>query len=156
MFIGTAIGPTFGSLLVRFTGSPLSVFIYATIVHLVFLAYAALFIPESLPAKTREMNKKLAEERRKKDEIEDGFETRIKKIFSFIRPLGELTPRRVLVENEASGPKMKVDWSLTFIALCFAFTRLVIVSLVFFLLLFMLHNRCLYRLPINTSSNTLR
>lgn len=128
MFVGTAIGPTLGSFLIRLTHSPLSVFIYASAVHFTFFLYATFIIPESLPSRMRATNKRLIEERKAKIVLEEGVMPRIKRFFAFLRPLGELTPRRVSVEGDGTGMKTRMDWSLTFVTLCYAFSALVIVS----------------------------
>ena len=128
MFIGTATGPTLGSIIVRLTHSTIAVFFYALAVHVIFIAYVTLVVPESLPQKMRATNRKIARERSEELDEADGVIPRIKRLFSFLRPLSELAPRRVPVEGVQVGTKTRIDLSLTFIALCYAFSALVIVS----------------------------
>jgi hypothetical protein len=130
LFVGTSIGPTLGSVLIRLTHTPISVFIYAASVHLVYVLYLFFIVPESLPDRVRLMNKKRIQDRKVKD-LQIANDTvgwrgvgvlRVKRTFAFLRPLAELVPHKV--EN---GNTRRWDWNLLFIAASYGFSQIVIV-----------------------------
>ena len=112
MFVGVAFGPSFGSLLVRLTETPITVFYLATCVHVLMAIYVWTIVPESLPKRTQKANRLRAEQRRLEEARAEERETqehlvgdrimwkmvcermlgRAKTIFSFLSPLSVFAP----------------------------------------------------------------
>jgi len=127
MFTGMAIGPTLGSLLIRFTGKTLSVFFAATTIHLVYTLLVWFILPESLSKKTMENAKikyvanllETANEREQNPAV--GLLVKLRRVFTFLSPLAIFTPEE---QKDSSNPlkKPKMDWNLTLMVLGYAFT----------------------------------
>lgn len=147
LFVGMAIGPTFGSLVIAATGNTLSVFYVALIWHLFYSGLIWFIFPESLSKSEMMTNRRrhaqrLEEEKREQRE-QDAREHALgrtsvtrkifrrvtvatKKTFAFMSPLSVFAPVRI----EAFGKLGKKDWSLTFLAASYGFFTLVMVSVV--------------------------
>lgn len=131
LFAGVAVGPSLGGLLMRATGSVLSVFYAATLMHLLYAILVWFIVPESLTkdqmlaARTRHSQeiRKLKEAR---EGIAVGVMVRIRRLFSFLSPLTLFVPRAI--EGQNSSNWFKRDWSLTCTGLAYGFTIALIVS----------------------------
>jgi hypothetical protein len=129
-FIGFALGPTAGGLLIHWTGNILSVYYLATAVHIGYAIVNWTILPESLSAA------QMAKGRRQYEAaLEEGKEQRQGTAWTrrmrlrataFARPLAIFIPRRV----ERAGSPGKVgqrDWSLTLVATAHAAVTLIYV-----------------------------
>ncbi|KAG5734504.1 hypothetical protein E4T56_gene5957 [Termitomyces sp. T112] len=118
LFTGMAIGPSLGSLLVRFTGTPLSVFYAAFGIHLIYAFIVCLILPESLLKSQMEQSRvKHDAELRATSENSVGVLMRIKRPFSFLSSLSVLLPDSK--EGTPRGNPLKRkrrDWNLTIVA----------------------------------------
>ncbi|KAH8106787.1 MFS general substrate transporter [Cristinia sonorae] len=93
LFAGFAFGPTVGGLVVRFTGTPLSVFYIAMGVHTLYALMVWFVIPESLTrAQRNESRRQYHEsiEKGRREAIDSPILYRFKRIFSFLSPLSVL------------------------------------------------------------------
>jgi MFS family permease len=133
MFIGLALGPALGGLLIHATHNILSVFYLSAILHLTHAAFVLLIVPESLyqtqmmasRVRHRERRRELKESR--DSVVERGILFRIKRLFGFLSPLTMLMPAHV----EGNGPLKcrKRDWNLTLVAIVYGSTNIIMVSL---------------------------
>jgi MFS family permease len=120
MFVGVALGPVIGGILIRATGSTLSTFYLAATVHALHAAFMFLIVPES-QTKARAFG---AQKRRQAslERRNDGtlkVSSILKSAMSFFSPLAALLPERI----EGNPLKCsKRDWSLCFIAASYGFT----------------------------------
>ena len=98
MFTGMALGPTLGSLLIRFTGQTLSVFFAAFATHILYSILAWTILPESLSKEKMEQARAkyaanlldAANERERSPTV--GFLVRLRRLFSFLSPLTVFYP----------------------------------------------------------------
>ncbi|KAF9479281.1 MFS general substrate transporter [Pholiota conissans] len=127
LFTGMAIGPTVGSLLIRFTGQTLSVFYAALAIHIIYTFFVFGIIPESLTKKRMNQAKakyasellSVAQEREQNHAV--GLLVRSRKLFAFLSPLTIFMPEeKDAVVNPLKAPKK--DWNLTLMALGYAIT----------------------------------
>lgn len=139
LFIGMTLGPTLGSIIIRATGNIMSVFYIGAIVHLITLFLNLLVVPESLfPAQMALSRQKYMEET-KTQRREVGWFARVKRLFGFLSPLAILAPVHVDSTGTASSRwlrKGKWDWSLTFTAIAYGATVMLLVSSSFFSYMF--------------------
>ncbi|KAG1782638.1 major facilitator superfamily domain-containing protein [Suillus placidus] len=122
MFVGVALGPVIGGILIRATGSTLSTFYLAATVHALHAAFMFLIIPES-QTKARALG---AQKRRQAslDRRNDGTlraASVLKSATRFFSPLAVLLPDRISVDGNPLK-RSKRDWSLCFIATSYGFT----------------------------------
>ncbi|KZT35058.1 MFS general substrate transporter [Sistotremastrum suecicum HHB10207 ss-3] len=108
LFTGIGIGPTLGSFLIRATGDLLSVFYLATAAHIGYALFVFFIIPESLSKKSMLENRKRVSENH---DNQFGFFLRV---FSFLRPVATILPKRVVVPGTVA--QTRLDWNLTFLA----------------------------------------
>jgi MFS family permease len=148
LFIGMALGPTLGSFLIAGTGSVLSVFYVASVLHICYSSFIWFVLPESLTRSAmmksrRRYASRLEEEGQKMREREarGGIVGRprlgsrvvgavmrsMKKVFAFMSPLSVFAPMR----DETYGKSGKRDWSLTFLAAGYGFYTMVMVCSTF-------------------------
>ena len=133
MFIGLALGPALGGLLIRATHNILSVFYLSAILHLIHAALVLFIIPESLyqtqmiasRVRHRERLRELKESR--DGVVEPGILVRIKRLFGFLSPLTMLLPAHV--EGHRLLKCHKRDWNLTLVAIAYGLTTMIAVSL---------------------------
>ena len=130
MFTGIAFGPTVGGIVVRHTGSSLSVFYMNTVFHIIFAFFLVFVIPESLTESQKRDSRRQYEEslaKGKQEALDAPVLYRIKSIFNFLSPLSVLMPA---VETSSSNPLKagKKDWSLTILAASSGFSLLIMVS----------------------------
>ncbi|KAG6908765.1 hypothetical protein DXG01_003377 [Tephrocybe rancida] len=119
LFAGMAIGPTLGGLLVRFSGSPLSVFYAALGVHVVYALMVYLVLPESLLKSQMEKSREkyAAELRETSQSSAAGVLGQVKRLFAFLSPLSVFLPElKEQVPGENPLKRRKRDWTLTLVA----------------------------------------
>ncbi|PPQ91426.1 hypothetical protein CVT25_014314 [Psilocybe cyanescens] len=127
LFSGMAIGPTLGSLLIRFTGETISVFYLATAVHLAYTILVWTILPESL-AKEQMENAKMtysaellivANEREQNSTV--SLLVKTNRLFTFLSPLTVFLP----TQGKPTGnplKKPKNDYNLALMAVAYGFT----------------------------------
>ena len=123
-------GPTLGSVIIRLSGSVLSVFYLATGIHLFYAALIIFVIPESLSVRRMLQARKLRRERLEEEQLDSQrgvFVSALKSAFRFLHPLEVFYP--VWVSNSANPlKKSRRDWNLLLVAVAFSFTISVMVS----------------------------
>ncbi|KAF9039314.1 MFS general substrate transporter [Panaeolus papilionaceus] len=120
--LSVAIGPTIGSLLISKTQNVLSAFYFAGILHLLLLVVALFILPESVTEEQRQKSKELyvRDLQRRSSEQEDqsvsaSASARLHHLFPFLRPLAVFLPSQE--KNRSPLRRVKLDWSLTLLAL---------------------------------------
>ena len=124
-----ALGPTFGGLLIHFTGQALSVFYLAGCLHLIYFFLVWFIIPESLTKGHMEFAKaRYADSLRVDPDSSSvaGFTRIARHLFSFLRPLAILGPTEKDPGNTSKGRKK--DWNLTLLAVAYGLTASLTVS----------------------------
>ncbi|KAJ4487747.1 major facilitator superfamily domain-containing protein [Lentinula aciculospora] len=130
LFIGFALGPTLGGLLIRFTQQTMSVFYVAALVHLMYAFMIWFIVPESNSKRKMQLAKaKYREELLVSRRVREGagILLRIKWLFSFLTPLAVFNPIRAS-ENSL---KPRRDWNLALLAFSYAFTVSVVGSVTY-------------------------
>ncbi|KAF9647561.1 MFS general substrate transporter [Thelephora ganbajun] len=112
VYIGMAIGPAFGGLLIRQSGDLLTVFYYAFASHLCFACTIWFVVPESL-APTQLSRAKAAYNERKA-RARGGIGGVLAHLVSFLAPLKLFIP--VTVATGDNPLKRRKDWNLTLLA----------------------------------------
>ncbi|PCH37837.1 MFS general substrate transporter [Wolfiporia cocos MD-104 SS10] len=116
LFMGFSFGPTLGSILISYTGQPLSVFYVAAVLHMLYAVFVYFFVPESLT--TQQMSEfkctfKSEMKERRDARSKGGPLMQLGRAFGFLRPLALLLPG--VVEEKGSG-KRKRSWNLLLLA----------------------------------------
>ncbi|KAG6885884.1 hypothetical protein C0993_008403 [Termitomyces sp. T159_Od127] len=113
-----AIGPSLGSVLVRFTGNPLSVFYAAFGVHLIYAFIVSFIVPESLLRSQMEQSrlKHNIQLREAAENMAAGAYMRIKRLFAFLSPLKVFLPGFQETIPVVNTSKEGRDWNLTILA----------------------------------------
>ena len=130
MSTGMALGPTLGSLLIRFTGQALSVFYMAGCLHLMYSIMVWFIIPESLTmgqmelAKTRYANSLRVDPGSR---LDARFTRMSQCLFSFLMPLSILGPTENESGNTLKGRKR--DWNLTLLGVAYGFAIAMMVGI---------------------------
>jgi MFS family permease len=114
VYIGMAIGPAFGGLLIRQSGDILTVFYYAFASHISFASMVWFFIPESL-APTQLFRAKVAYSQ-SKAQVKSGT---LARLASFLAPLKLFIP--VTVATGSNPLKRRKDRNLTLLAAAHGF-----------------------------------
>jgi MFS family permease len=109
VYIGMAIGPAFGGLLIRQSGDLLTVFYYALLGHLLFACMVWFVVPESI-APTQLSRAKAAHDESKL-QAKGGL---LAHLTSFFAPLKLFAP--VMVATGDNPLKRRKDWNLTLLA----------------------------------------
>ena len=131
LYIGVSVGPSLGGLLMHATGSVLSAFYAATLLHILYAILVWFIVPESLTkgqmlAARARHNQEIQKLKEARKGIAVGVMVCIRRLFSFLSPLTLFVPRAV--EGQNSSNWFKRDWSLTCTGLAYGFTSAVIVS----------------------------
>ncbi|KAK2466711.1 hypothetical protein APHAL10511_000969 [Amanita phalloides] len=116
LFSGFVIGPTIGSLLIRFTGQVLSVFFLAASMHVLYAFFIWFIVPESLSRKQMQTSREKYEERIRESHHNHPIKrvaVNIKRMLRFLSPLAIFIPS---VHPNSRGNE---DWKLTFMALSY-------------------------------------
>ncbi|KAG5636197.1 hypothetical protein H0H81_008867 [Sphagnurus paluster] len=123
LFAGMALGPTLGGLLIRFSGSVLSVFYAAAVVHFIYASLVWLALPESLLKSQMQTSQLKYDKELRKSALERasnpavGLLFRSKRLFAFLSPLTTFLPEMDPVRPGENPLKRKrKDWNLTLIA----------------------------------------
>ncbi|EKM55220.1 uncharacterized protein PHACADRAFT_143280 [Phanerochaete carnosa HHB-10118-sp] len=124
LFIGVGAGPSFGSLLIRLSGSVLSVFYFAMAIHLVCAMFFVFVIPESLSIRRMFKARRIKREQLEKERYTPkarGLNAWPRSLFGFLHPLAIFYPTRM---RDSANPlkRGKRDWNLFFIVLAYGFT----------------------------------
>ncbi|GAW01298.1 MFS general substrate transporter [Lentinula edodes] len=131
LFIGFALGPTLGGLLIRFTQQTIYVFYVGALIHMIYAFMIWFIVPESNSQKKMQRARaKYQEELEQSQRAREGagILIRAKRLFSFLTPLAVFNPVPVS-ENPLKPPRQ--DWSLALIALSYAFTVSVVGSVTY-------------------------
>jgi MFS family permease len=130
LFVGIAIGPTIGGLLISKTGDLLIVYYLAASLHFFYLVSVLLIVPESL-SKDEMVNNRAAHAEKSKRELEEeqrggnGFwywcRMGIKRAFFFLKPLTVFLPRK------RAGTLNGRNWNLTYLMIAYSFVALSVV-----------------------------
>ncbi|KAJ3851635.1 major facilitator superfamily domain-containing protein [Lentinula lateritia] len=131
LFIGFALGPTLGGLLIRFTQQTIYVFYVGALIHMMYAFMIWFIVPESnSQRKMQRARAKYQEELEQSQRAREGagILIRAKRLFSFLTPLAVFNPVPVS-ENPLKPPRQ--DWSLALIALSYAFTVSVVGSVTY-------------------------
>jgi len=147
IFAGFAVGPLIGGVTIRMTGSTLSVFYLAATLHFIYALLLIFILPESL-TKVRARNTRLRHKAEKEMNMNASTRSRILKgATRFLDALAVLRPRDTIDGNPLKHHKK--DWSLFLVAICYATSTSVVVSVPCVFLRIVLreqhHRRC-YRL----------
>ncbi|KZO97873.1 MFS general substrate transporter [Calocera viscosa TUFC12733] len=140
IFTGIGLGPSLGSLLIRYTDDLLSVFYLTTLGHILYAVAITLIIPESLSmaarkriAKRNEMRKRAhREEEEEISRLRVGPRGAVLNAWRYVRPLfGFLSPLQLFAPVKATPGQAgyaigKRDWNLTFMATCYGVAGLMI------------------------------
>lgn len=122
MFVGVALGPVIGGILIRATGSILSTFYLAAAVHTLHAAFTFMIIPESQTkarASGAQQRRQVSLDRRNDRTL--GATSVLKSAMRFFSPLAVLLPERISVDGNPLK-RSKRDWSLCYIAASYGFT----------------------------------
>jgi MFS family permease len=120
VYIGMAVGPAFGGLLIRQSGDLLTVFYFAFAIHLSFACMVWFAIPESL-APTQLFRAKVAHSENK---ARTGSGV-LAHLASFFAPLSLFMP--VTVATGDNPLKRRRDWNLTLLAAAHGFVMMLMV-----------------------------
>ncbi|KAG2157241.1 major facilitator superfamily domain-containing protein [Suillus clintonianus] len=116
MFCGVALGPVIGGILIRATGSALSTFYLAAVVHALHAAFMFLVIPESQTnARALGAQKRRQESLERRDNGISMAAFVLQSTTGLFSPLAVLLPKRVAVDGNPLK-HFKRDWSLCFLA----------------------------------------
>ena len=130
LFLGMSAGPTIGGLLIRLTGQTIVVFYLGTAIHCMYALLVWTVVPESLsPALMRANRRRKREEEERELRGEVIPAGRARKLFKFLSPLSVFAPAEVEVEGSGTGSltKKRKDWNLTFLAVAYGFSVLIMV-----------------------------
>lgn len=122
-----AIGPALGSVLRRATGTPLSVFYFSAICHILFSLVNWTVVPESLSIQRREEARQQRTGNRPRSPGLKGMGAHgIRALLSFAEPLAVMLPVRR--KGPRRGKKIgRYDWSLTLVGFSHMFSLMVLV-----------------------------
>ena len=124
VYVGMAIGPAFGGLLIRQSGDLPAVFYYAFSNHFVFACMVWFIIPESL-APTQLARAKAAHYQNKL-QVERGIGGLFTHLALFMAPLKLFIPVNVATSNNPL--KRRKDWNLTLLAAAYGLVIMLVVS----------------------------
>lgn len=134
LFIGFALGPTLGSLLVRLTGDLLAPFYVALVGHILGTPYIWLVLPESLSAEDMARNREKREiilqeqaETLRQSRRSGSWKEKLlafKFLLNPFEPVLLFWPRK----REAGQPGRGRDWNLTLIATAYGIMLSFVVS----------------------------
>ncbi|KAI0780685.1 major facilitator superfamily domain-containing protein [Trametes elegans] len=135
LFTGMAVGPVLGGLVIRFSGSFISVFFIAAGLHLVYALLVWFVIPESLSKhemQAARIRQKTEEDEYRASHAHGGLLVFFKRLFSFLTPLLLFLPVQL---NTAATPAKgkKRDWSLLLVVIAYGFTISLMGSYVYFM-----------------------
>ncbi|CAE6432154.1 unnamed protein product [Rhizoctonia solani] len=115
IFAGMALGPGFGSLLIKFTGNAMLIFYIATVSDLVYALYVAFILPESMEPESMQAARE-AKRRSQKSAIANPVKRLALNVLGVLAPFTIFFPRAV----QRSGGRKKYEWNASFIGLAYA------------------------------------
>jgi MFS family permease len=124
IYIGVAMGPAFGGLLIRQTGDMLAVFYFAFANHMVFAFMIWFVVPESLAPTQLSRAKDVYKE--SKARARRGVGSVLGTLVSFLAPLKLFVP--VTVSTGDNPLKRRKDWNLTLLVAAYGFVVMLMVS----------------------------
>lgn len=130
LFSGIAVGPTIGSIIIRTTGSLLSIFYITAAVHILYALLVTTIMPESLSLRRMLKSRRLYNE-----QIEEanrvpgkrGVWSAFKKLFGFLSPLALFYQAPAVVDSHPLR-RPKKDRNLLLVAIGFGFLVSVVVN----------------------------
>lgn len=124
VYIGMAVGPAFGGLLIRESGNLLTVFYYAFSNHLFFACMVWFVVPESLAP--TQLSRAKAAYYKGQAGVRGGIRGLLAKLVSFLSPLKMFIP--VTVARGDNPLKRRKDWNLTLLAAAYGLVIMLVVS----------------------------
>ncbi|CAE6430874.1 unnamed protein product [Rhizoctonia solani] len=115
IFAGMALGPGFGSLLIKFTGNAMLIFYIATVSDLVYGLYVAFILPESMDPERMKAARE-AKRRSKRVSTVHPIKSLVLNVLGILAPFTIFFPR---VVQRPGGPK-KYEWNASFVGLAYA------------------------------------
>ncbi|KIY43476.1 MFS general substrate transporter [Fistulina hepatica ATCC 64428] len=120
LFVGMAIGPTLGGLLIHFTGHILSVFWFSIFTSAMYCLLVWLVVPESVSPESM----RLAQEAHAHKAVDTSsmgitFLHKIKGVFAFLEPLTLLLPQ-IPAQRRGGVKPAHWEWSITLVAFSYA------------------------------------
>ncbi|KAG6328398.1 hypothetical protein ID866_10691, partial [Astraeus odoratus] len=123
-FVGHAVGPLIGGVIIRLTTSLLSAFFLSTILHIIYIVLVLFILPESL-TKARAHSARL-QYREKEEHIKIPIVLRIlRRAMKLFTPLTMLLPQRVIGRDPM---RLTKDWSLFFLSICYGLSSTLLSS----------------------------
>ena len=131
LFVGIAVGPAIGGLLISMTGDLMSVYYLAASIHSFYLVSMLFIVPESLSKEEMANNREahaekvkleLEKERRRGSGFWYSCWAATRKAFFFLRPLTVFLPK------ERVGRRKSKNWNLPFLMFSYSFTAMILVS----------------------------
>ncbi|CAE6424230.1 unnamed protein product [Rhizoctonia solani] len=115
IFAGMALGPGFGSLLIKFTGNAMLIFYIAVASDLIYALYVAFILPESTDP---EHMKAARDARRRSKESSKAVSLKglVLNLIGVVAPFTMFFPRII----QRSGGRKKYEWNATFIGLAYS------------------------------------
>jgi len=124
VYIGMAIGPALGGLLIRQSGDLLTVFYYAFGNHFIFACMVWFVVPESLAP--TQLSRAKAAYNKGKTQTRRGISGIFATLTSFLAPLKLFIP--VTVATGSDPLKRRKDWNLTLLAAAHGLVVMLVVS----------------------------
>ncbi|KAH7340749.1 major facilitator superfamily domain-containing protein [Rhizoctonia solani] len=115
IFAGMALGPGFGSLLIKFTGNAMLIFYIAAISDLVYALYVAFILPESMDPEHMKAARE-AKRRSKRVYTVHPIKGLVLNLLGLLAPFTIFFPRVV----QRPGGRKKYEWNASFIGLAYA------------------------------------
>lgn len=132
LFVGIAVGPTIGGLLISKTGDLMSVYYLAASIHFFYLVSMIFIVPESLSkeemannqeAHAEMVKRELEKERRRGSGFWYSCWAAIRTAFFFLKPLTVFLPK-----EKRAGRRKSKNWNLTFLMFSYSFVAMILVS----------------------------
>ncbi|KAJ7039945.1 major facilitator superfamily domain-containing protein [Mycena alexandri] len=127
-FLGGGIGPMVGGLVVRWTGSPLSVFYLSIAINGFYIFLGLFVIPEPLTKSQMQASSAHYENLRSSAEQNSTFANRIRRLFAFLEPLTIFFPEAV---ERSPSKGRQWNWNPTLLALAYGSTLSIMGSMTF-------------------------
>ena len=124
VYIGMAIGPAFGGLLIRQSGDILTVFYFAFSNHLFFAFMVWFVVPESLSP--TQLSRAKAAYNKRMVQTRGGLGGLLTTLVSLLAPLKLFIP--ITVSARDNPLKRRSDWNLTLLAAALGFVIMLVVS----------------------------
>ncbi|CAE6495595.1 unnamed protein product [Rhizoctonia solani] len=115
IFAGMALGPGFGSLLIKFTGNAMLIFYIAAVSDLIYALYVAFILPESIGPERMQAARE-AKRRSQKSSTVNPVKNLVLNVLGVLAPFTIFFPRAV----QRPGGRKKYEWNASFIGLAYA------------------------------------